>query len=164
MGWTDVVVRTPGAQAAKNSDALVYFRYALTKCMSRIQAGFNSHCCCGVKPNHQPATFTVLNVPVDQCRKAVDELSQRGVRFEVYKEPNVKTDARRISRGNGHDRVVQGSSGKYLVSAGSGYSLLAPFAGEHHSPCLGRHLARLVEVLRLEIANSLAGTGRSSLS
>jgi catechol 2,3-dioxygenase-like lactoylglutathione lyase family enzyme len=53
------------------------------------------------KPNHQPATFTVLNFPVDSVEKAVDELSQRGVRFEVYNEPNLKTDARGISRGNG---------------------------------------------------------------
>jgi hypothetical protein len=43
----------------------------------------------------------VLNFPVDRVEKAVDELSQRGVRFEVYNEPNLKTDARRISRGNG---------------------------------------------------------------
>jgi hypothetical protein len=50
---------------------------------------------------HQPATFTVLNFPVDSVEKAVDELSQRGVRFEVYNEPNLKTDARGISRGNG---------------------------------------------------------------
>ena len=53
------------------------------------------------KPNHQPATFTVLNFPVDNVEKAVDELSQRGVRFEIYNEPNLKTDARGISRGNG---------------------------------------------------------------
>ena len=53
------------------------------------------------KPNHQPATFTVLNFPVDNVEKAVDELSQRGVQFEVYNEPNLKTDARGISRGNG---------------------------------------------------------------
>jgi|SRR6266496_1062518 len=53
------------------------------------------------KPNHRPATFTVLNFPVDNVEKAVDELSQRGVRFEVYNEPNLKTDARGISRGNG---------------------------------------------------------------
>ena len=53
------------------------------------------------KRNHQPATFTVLNFPVDNVEKAVDELSQRGVRFEVYNEPNLKTDARGISRGNG---------------------------------------------------------------
>jgi len=31
----------------------------------------------------------------------VDELSQHGVRSEVYDEPNLKTDARGISRGNG---------------------------------------------------------------
>jgi catechol 2,3-dioxygenase-like lactoylglutathione lyase family enzyme len=53
------------------------------------------------KPNHQPATFTVLNFPVDSVEKAVEELSNRGVRFEIYNEPNLKTDARGISRGNG---------------------------------------------------------------
>ena len=35
------------------------------------------------KLNHQPATFTVLNFPVDNVEKAVDELGQRGVRFSV---------------------------------------------------------------------------------
>jgi catechol 2,3-dioxygenase-like lactoylglutathione lyase family enzyme len=30
------------------------------------------------KPNHQAATFTVLNFPVDNVEKAVDLLSQRG--------------------------------------------------------------------------------------
>jgi predicted enzyme related to lactoylglutathione lyase len=53
------------------------------------------------KPNHQPATFTVLNFPVDSVETTVDELSKRGVRFEVYNEPNLKTDGRGISRGNG---------------------------------------------------------------
>ena len=53
------------------------------------------------KPNHQPATFTVLNFPVDSVDKAVDDLSKRGVRFEIYNEPNLKTDQRGISRGNG---------------------------------------------------------------
>ena len=53
------------------------------------------------KPNHQPATFTVLNFPVDNLEKTVDELSKRGVRFEIYNEPDLKTDARGISRGNG---------------------------------------------------------------
>src|SRR5258708_37015187 len=45
------------------------------------------------KPNHQPATFTVLNFPVDTVEKALDELSHRGVRFEVYNEPYLKTAA-----------------------------------------------------------------------
>jgi len=53
------------------------------------------------KTNHQPAIFTVLNFPVESVEKTVDELSERGVRFEVYNEPNLKTDARGISRGNG---------------------------------------------------------------
>ncbi len=53
------------------------------------------------KSNHQAATFTVLNFPVDNVEKAVDVLSQRGVRFEVYDEPSLKTDARGISCGNG---------------------------------------------------------------
>ena len=35
------------------------------------------------KANQQPATFTVLNFPVHGVDKAVDELSQRGVRFSV---------------------------------------------------------------------------------
>jgi predicted enzyme related to lactoylglutathione lyase len=53
------------------------------------------------KPDHEPATFTVLNFPVESVEKAVEELSRRGVRFEVYNEPSLKTDARGISRGNG---------------------------------------------------------------
>jgi hypothetical protein len=35
------------------------------------------------KPNHQPATFTVLTFPVESVERAVDELSQRGVRFRL---------------------------------------------------------------------------------
>ncbi len=53
------------------------------------------------KPNHAPATFTVLNFPVDSVDKAVDELTKRGVRFEIYNEPNFKTDERGIFRGGG---------------------------------------------------------------
>ena len=53
------------------------------------------------KQDHKPATFTVLNFPVDSVEKTVHELNQRGVQFEVYNEPNLKTDARGISRGNG---------------------------------------------------------------
>jgi hypothetical protein len=72
------------------------------------------------KPNHQPATFTVLKFPVDSVEKAVDELSQRGVRFEVHNEPILKTDARgSLSWEWADDRVVQGSSGEYLVGAGN---------------------------------------------
>jgi catechol 2,3-dioxygenase-like lactoylglutathione lyase family enzyme len=53
------------------------------------------------KPNHVPATFTVLNFPVDSVDKAVDELTKRGVRFEIYDEPELQTDERGIFRGGG---------------------------------------------------------------
>lgn len=51
------------------------------------------------KPNHQPATFTVLNFIVDDVEKAVDDLTKRGVTFEQYDMPNLKTDAKGIARG-----------------------------------------------------------------
>jgi len=53
------------------------------------------------KPNHAPATFTVLNFPVASVDKAVAQLKERGVRFEVYDTPDIKTDAQGIARGNG---------------------------------------------------------------
>lgn len=53
------------------------------------------------KPNHAPATFTILNFPVDNVDKAVDELTKRGVRFEIYNQPDIKTDEKGIMRGKG---------------------------------------------------------------
>ena len=53
------------------------------------------------KPNHVPATFTVLNFPVDDFDRAVDELTKRGVRFEHYNQGDLKTDEKGIMRGNG---------------------------------------------------------------
>ena len=53
------------------------------------------------KPNHVPATFTVLNFPVGDVDLAVDELKKRGVRFEIYDLPDIKTDEKGIMRGNG---------------------------------------------------------------
>ena len=53
------------------------------------------------KPNHTPATFTVLNFPVDDVDQAVDELAKRGVRFEIYDLPDIKTDKKGIMRGKG---------------------------------------------------------------
>ena len=51
------------------------------------------------KPNHQPATFTVLNFRVGNVDAAVDELGKRGVKFEHYDLPGIKTDERGIARG-----------------------------------------------------------------
>jgi predicted enzyme related to lactoylglutathione lyase len=53
------------------------------------------------KPNHVPATFTILNFPVDDVEAAVDELTRRGVRFEIYDEGELKTDQRGVSLGEG---------------------------------------------------------------
>jgi catechol 2,3-dioxygenase-like lactoylglutathione lyase family enzyme len=36
------------------------------------------------KPDFAPATYTILNFPVDDIERAVDELSAHGVRFERY--------------------------------------------------------------------------------
>ena len=48
------------------------------------------------KDDHVPATFTILNFPVDDIDQAVDELTRRGVVFEQYE---TLTDERGIARG-----------------------------------------------------------------
>jgi len=52
------------------------------------------------KPNHQPASFTVLNFLVDDIEATVDELKQKGVSFEQYKG-EIKTNEKGIHRGDG---------------------------------------------------------------
>jgi predicted enzyme related to lactoylglutathione lyase len=52
------------------------------------------------KPNHTPATFTILNFPVDDIEKTVSELNRRGVQFEQY-EGEIQTDEKGIARGEG---------------------------------------------------------------
>ena len=53
------------------------------------------------KENHEPASFTILNFPVDDVDKAVDELTARGVNFERYE--GFDQDDRGIMRGQGPD-------------------------------------------------------------
>ena len=45
------------------------------------------------KPDHAPATFTVLNFRVDDLESTMKELKSRGVRFEIYDMEDLKTDA-----------------------------------------------------------------------
>lgn len=52
------------------------------------------------KPNHTPATYTILNFPVANVEEAVDRLTKSGVRFERY-EGDLKTDSKGIFRGRG---------------------------------------------------------------
>ena len=51
------------------------------------------------KPDHVPATFTVLNFPVPDIEKAVDELAGRGITFQHYDDP--PTDEKGIMRAGG---------------------------------------------------------------
>jgi catechol 2,3-dioxygenase-like lactoylglutathione lyase family enzyme len=51
------------------------------------------------KPNHTPASFTVLNFSVDDIEAAVDELTGLGVSLEHYDLPDIKTNERGIARG-----------------------------------------------------------------
>jgi predicted enzyme related to lactoylglutathione lyase len=51
------------------------------------------------KPDFTPATYTILNFPVDEIDDAVDELASRGVRFETY--DGFEQDEKGIARGPG---------------------------------------------------------------
>jgi predicted enzyme related to lactoylglutathione lyase len=53
------------------------------------------------KPNHTPASFTVLNFTVDDINEAVAELNSLGIQLEKYDQAEIKTDAKGIMRGNG---------------------------------------------------------------
>ena len=57
------------------------------------------------KDDHTPATFTILNFPVDDIDRTVDELAARGVRFERYDglDQDEKGIARGIAAGMGPD-------------------------------------------------------------
>ena len=53
------------------------------------------------KPNHEPATYTILNFSVESVENAVDELTAKGVQFEHYNQGNLVTDEKGIARGMG---------------------------------------------------------------
>ena len=56
-------------------------------------------CVVYIKPDHAPATYTILNFPVDDVEGTVDGLIQRGVRFEQY--DGIEQDDKGINRGQG---------------------------------------------------------------
>jgi catechol 2,3-dioxygenase-like lactoylglutathione lyase family enzyme len=53
------------------------------------------------KEDHTPASFTILNFPVDDIETAVDGLAARGVEFERYAGTEIETDEKGILRGEG---------------------------------------------------------------
>ena len=67
--------------------------------MMRLNLGGGTDVLVYPKADHTPASFTVLNFPVPDVEKAVDELTARGVRFEQYENP--PTDAKGIMREGG---------------------------------------------------------------
>jgi len=56
------------------------------------------------KPDHVPATFTVLNFPVEDVDAAVDELAARGVTFKRYE--GFEQDDKGIARGDGGPAIA----------------------------------------------------------
>ena len=67
--------------------------------LMRLQLGSGTQVLVYAKPDHVPATFTVLNFPVPDVEKAVDELAGRGVEFQRYENP--PTDEKGIMRAGG---------------------------------------------------------------
>lgn len=57
------------------------------------------------KPGHVPATYTILNFPVEDIDAAVDELTSRGVEFLRYEgfDQDDKGIARGRAKGQGPD-------------------------------------------------------------
>ncbi len=73
------------------------------------------------KPNHTPASFTVLNFAVDDVEQAVAELKALGVQLEHYDLPDIKTDERGIFRGHPGPKIAW-----FKDPAGNTLSVLQP--------------------------------------
>jgi catechol 2,3-dioxygenase-like lactoylglutathione lyase family enzyme len=69
--------------------------------MLRLDVGGGNPVLIYPKQNHKPASFTILNFPVDDVGTAVAELRKAGVRFEKYDQSDIKTDENGIHRGDG---------------------------------------------------------------
>jgi len=55
------------------------------------------------KPNHTPASFTILNFPAADVEAAVDDLNARGVMTKIPADDQLPSDSKGIVRGNGPD-------------------------------------------------------------
>lgn len=67
----------------------------------RLKIGSNSSLIIYPKKDHIPASFTILNFPVNSIEKSVEELKKRGVKFEKYDNESIKTDEKGILRSEG---------------------------------------------------------------
>ena len=66
------------------------------------------------KPDHSPATFTILNFIVDDVDQKVDELTKLGVRFQIYNKGELKTDNKGIFQGKPKIAWFKDPSGNFL--------------------------------------------------
>ena len=68
------------------------------------------------KPDCMPASYTILNFPVDDIDKAVDELVARGVQLRALRRLRAGREGHRPRPGAGH-RLVQGPGRQRAVGA-----------------------------------------------
>ena len=66
------------------------------------------------KPDHTPATFTVLNFIVDDVDRAVNELTKLGIRFQIYDKGDLKTDDRGVFQGKPKIAWFKDPAGNFL--------------------------------------------------
>lgn len=71
-----------------------------------LKFGAEEHVLVYEKPDHKPATFTVLNFVVPDIEEAVDALHAAGVKMEQYDMPQIKTDAKGIARDDNYGGPV----------------------------------------------------------
>ncbi|GAA4209385.1 VOC family protein [Actinocatenispora rupis] len=67
--------------------------------LARLQLAGGRSVLVYAKPDHTPATYTILNFPVPDVEAAVDGLTARGVTFVRY--DGMQQDAKGIHRGGG---------------------------------------------------------------
>lgn len=66
------------------------------------------------KPDHTPATFTVLNFIVDDVDIAVNELTKTGINFQIYDKGELKTDDRGVFQGKPKIAWFKDPAGNFL--------------------------------------------------
>jgi catechol 2,3-dioxygenase-like lactoylglutathione lyase family enzyme len=69
--------------------------------LAQLNLAGGTHVLIYPRPGHEPAAYTILNFPVPDVEKAVRALKAKGVAFETYDYPDLKTDEDGIMRGNG---------------------------------------------------------------
>ena len=92
-----------------------------------------------VKPDHAPATYTILNFPVDDVEGTVDALAGRGVRFEQLRRHRAGRQGHQPRRGPA-DRLVPGPGRQHPVDHRAGLSRAGPRPG--HGAGGARHVLR----------------------